>query len=87
MRYFVLSDSIFIFSWEIRTKWNISRLFLIRLLLNHLKNSSENFSKNAIKSSVLLEIIYGFVLSESFAVSISFNIKRKSVRNWLEKEP
>lgn len=87
MRYFVLSDSIFIFSWEIRTKWNISRLFLIRLLLNHLKNSSENFSKNAIKSSVLLEIIYGFVLSESFAVSISFNIKLKSVRNWLEKEP
>lgn len=87
MRYFVLSDSIFIFLWEIRTKWNISRLFLIRLLLNHLKKSSENFSKNAINSSVLLEIIYGFVLSESFAVSISFNIKRKSVRNWLEKEP
>ena len=57
----------------------------MRLLLNHLSRFFEDFSKNPIKSSVLLEIIYGLKLSESFLMSVLFKIKRKSARNWLNK--
>ena len=60
----------------------------MRLSSNHLGRSFEDFSKDAIESSILSEIAYGVVSYVQFAISVlfKFKVKNKSARNMLNKK-
>ena len=47
------------FSRELTSKWHLTEFFSLRLSSNHLSISFEDFSKEAIKSSILPETAYG----------------------------
>ena len=57
----------------------------MRLSSNHLGRSFEDFSKDAIESSILSDIAYGVVPYVQFAISVLFKVKNKSARNMLNK--